>query len=1012
MFARLRIVATVLAALAYAGAAEAQVPVITSQSQHAGNPGSSVVLTGFNFATTLDVRFGGTSAPFAVDNPNQITATVPAGAPAGAITVINPSGTGTAPVPFYPGPVPTLVIGPVYPPPLGHNFTATGAPNDGEISRAGGKTFFISNVPLANTRLVSFGPQPDGIRLAFRDAAFDPPLPQHILTFQPSLSNLPAGIAVWAGQTSFDDGQPVLTRFTMTATDTASGQPVPLVAATDLGLPGTIGALHGILPGQAFSVKHRFDASMGPPYPVQYLPALDVFDGYQCSVFPTCGKTSARSSYSFGYYYDNLPPRLTVNTGLALPQGATAPIDITRLKAVDIDGSDSEITFTASLVPSHGTLFKAGVPVSSGGTFTQQDINDGLMSYTHDDSCDASDLFLFEAVDAHGAVMSDGPFTTFNFNIFAVLDNVPPVPVDAGFSVAHGGSVTSTLTATNSDCVAPTYTFAIVSPPTKGTISGFNDATGAFTYTATLGQTGPDSFTFSVNDGVHGSVAPGTISISIENQPPVVTQQTLTTPEEIAASGTAVATDSDLPAQTLTFSIGTNGAKGTAVINPTTGAFTYTPASGRFGRDTFTVVANDGEVDSPPATFTMDIRPKLLVGRVLVNSEDTGSPSDRFVLLVNPANSDLGLVAQSNNFSQLRGVTHGPSGVVVVSSGPPATLYRVDNGVVALGPITSSPPIGPVGIATEANGNFLVAQATAGVGRYSSSGPALTGYTGGNLQLVSDVSVAANGDIFVSDAGSLAGGSNKIVKIDPVSGNQTVIASGGVLDGSGILFGLTVDTNGDIYTTHGAPMLTGGTVFKVTPGGTVTPVTSGGLLDGAAGITFGAPGELIVASSSNDSIVKVNIATGIQTMVHSGSPLVSPFGIRRIASLEGVGLNYFTINPCRVVDTRGGAPIGGPVLQAQQTRTLAVAGNCAIPASAKAISINLAVTQPTATGNVRLFPAGQPVPTISSINYSTGQTRGNNSVVPLSALGQMAAFVGQPAGTTVHLIIDVNGYFE
>ncbi len=126
----------------------------------------------------------------------------------------------------------------------------------------------------------------------------------------------------------------------------------------------------------------------------------------------------------------------------------------------------------------------------------------------------------------------------------------------------------------------------------------------------------------------------------------------------------------------------------------------------------------------------------------------------------------------------------------------------------------------------------------------------------------------------------------------------------------------------------------------------------------------------------------------------------------------GVGGGYFTVAPCRVVDTRGGALVGGPALLGQQTRTLAVAGNCAIPVTAKAVSVNLAVTQPTAAGNVRLFPAGQAVPTVSSINYAPGQTRGNNAIVQLAPTGAIAAFVGQPAGTTVHLILDVNGYFE
>ncbi len=89
-----------------------------------------------------------------------------------------------------------------------------------------------------------------------------------------------------------------------------------------------------------------------------------------------------------------------------------------------------------------------------------------------------------------------------------------------------------------------------------------------------------------------------------------------------------------------------------------------------------------------------------------------------------------------------------------------------------------------------------------------------------------------------------------------------------------------------------------------------------------------------------------------------------------------------------------------------------MAGNCSIPSTAKAVSVNLVATQPTATGNLRLFPAGQAAPTVSSINYSAGQTRANNAVIPLNASGGMAVFVGQPAGTTAHLIIDVNGYFE
>jgi len=124
-------------------------------------------------------------------------------------------------------------------------------------------------------------------------------------------------------------------------------------------------------------------------------------------------------------------------------------------------------------------------------------------------------------------------------------------------------------------------------------------------------------------------------------------------------------------------------------------------------------------------------------------------------------------------------------------------------------------------------------------------------------------------------------------------------------------------------------------------------------------------------------------------------------------------LGYYTLVPCRVVDTRDlGARIGGPVLQGQETRIFGVVGYCDIPSTAMALSINVTVTQPGAQGHVRLFPAGQAVPTASVLNYAAGQTRANNAIVSLSPSGELAAFVGLPAGTTTHLIIDVNGYFD
>jgi len=92
-------------------------------------------------------------------------------------------------------------------------------------------------------------------------------------------------------------------------------------------------------------------------------------------------------------------------------------------------------------------------------------------------------------------------------------------------------------------------------------------------------------------------------------------------------------------------------------------------------------------------------------------------------------------------------------------------------------------------------------------------------------------------------------------------------------------------------------------------------------------------------------------------------------------------------------------------------RTFAVAGRCGIPSTARAVSVNATATQPSTAGNLALFAAGGPVPLASTLNYAAGQTRGNNAIAPLSGDGSLAVHCSQPTGG-VHLILDVNGYFQ
>jgi hypothetical protein len=122
--------------------------------------------------------------------------------------------------------------------------------------------------------------------------------------------------------------------------------------------------------------------------------------------------------------------------------------------------------------------------------------------------------------------------------------------------------------------------------------------------------------------------------------------------------------------------------------------------------------------------------------------------------------------------------------------------------------------------------------------------------------------------------------------------------------------------------------------------------------------------------------------------------------------------SYHTVTPCRRVDTRSAA-LGGPLPLAagSLTRFALVDGPCAVPSTATAVSLNLTVTGPTSAGHLRVFPAGGGEPLASALNYTAGLTRANNAIAGLGGAGEIAVRVRQASGT-VHLIVDVNGYFE
>ena len=122
--------------------------------------------------------------------------------------------------------------------------------------------------------------------------------------------------------------------------------------------------------------------------------------------------------------------------------------------------------------------------------------------------------------------------------------------------------------------------------------------------------------------------------------------------------------------------------------------------------------------------------------------------------------------------------------------------------------------------------------------------------------------------------------------------------------------------------------------------------------------------------------------------------------------------SFYTVTPCRIADTRNpNGPSGGPALAAGDVRDFPAAGVCGIPATAKAIAVNLAVYLPADMGDLRAHPAGGAAPMASSLNFRPGVIRSNSTIIPLGAGGQVAIQCDMASGST-NVFFDVFGYFQ
>lgn len=177
--------------------------------------------------------------------------------------------------------------------------------------------------------------------------------------------------------------------------------------------------------------------------------------------------------------------------------------------------------------------------------------------------------------------------------------NRSPQASNSNYSLDEDSTVVEYVEATDPE--GDDVTFSVVSQPTNGSVSINLD--GQFTYQPNADYNGNDSFKFIAED-VHGGSSEGTVTITVNpvNDAPSASNISLTTTVDKAVSGSF--NGSDVDGDELTYE-NTNPSNGTLSVSGT--RFTYTPASGFTGQDSFQYTVTDPSGISSTATVTITV---------------------------------------------------------------------------------------------------------------------------------------------------------------------------------------------------------------------------------------------------------------------------------------------------------------------------------------------------------------------------------------------------------------------
>ncbi|MGD9636174.1 MAG: cadherin-like domain-containing protein, partial [Pirellulales bacterium] len=277
-------------------------------------------------------------------------------------------------------------------------------------------------------------------------------------------------------------------------------------------------------------------------------------------------------------------PTLAANLGLAINEDLLAPITASLLQVIDVDNTAEQLTYILATAPAHGTLAKNGIPLAASDSFTQHDVDLGLVTYQHNGDVALADQFTFTVADGSG-----GTIELATFAITITQFNLPPTIAanEATVSVTEGAVASTSGTWSDPDGDAVLLTASV------GAVVNNGDGTWSWSYTPSDGPEDSQTVTITIDDGL--ATAQTTFALDVLNAAPALAANAgeVNAFEGETATNTGTIADVTGDVVTLTASIGTIVDNGDG-----TWSWSYTTGDGPEDSQTVTITADDGTATS------------------------------------------------------------------------------------------------------------------------------------------------------------------------------------------------------------------------------------------------------------------------------------------------------------------------------------------------------------------------------------------------------------------------------